>query len=359
MKKKQGYVQDNLFGWLMSSPALLLLFIFVILPLIMGFGWSFTDKRLISPLPTENIGLKNYENILAIKVIPIDPILDDFGAPKLDENGRIQYSRIRDVIRADPIYQDFRQYTEFNIFDNHFAIIAKDPEFYRALINTTLYVVIIVPIIGVISLLLALLVNQKIWGVSFFRVVYFIPAITSISVTSIVWMFLYNPDQGLINQLLQKISFGYFGFLPWLQSADTALLAIILYTIWQAAGLFMVIFLGGLQDIPEDLNEAAKIDGANQFQTLIYVVIPQLRNTIIYVLITSSILGFRLFTQVDVMTKGGPQESTLTLMLYTVNQGFRNQKIGYGSALSIVFFIFLLVFTFIQRKLFKSENVLE
>jgi len=357
--KKQGYMQDNFSGWLMSSPALLLLMVFIVIPLIMGLAWSFTDKRLISPLPTQNIGLKNYENILAIKAIPIDPIVDDFGAPKLDENGKIQYSRVRDVIRANPMYQDYRLYTEFNIIDNHFAIIAKDPEFYRALINTTLYVVIIVPVIAFFSLLLALLVNQKIWGVTFFRVVYFIPAITSISVTSVVWMFLYNPAEGLINQLLQKITFGIFGFTPWLQSADTALLSIILYTIWQAAGLFMVIFLGGLQDIPEDLFEAAKIDGANPFQMLIYVIVPQLRNTIVYVLITASILGFRLFTQVDVMTKGGPQESTLTLMLYTVNQGFRNQKIGYASALSIVFFVFLLAFTFIQRKLFRSENVLE
>jgi multiple sugar transport system permease protein len=357
--KKQGYAQDNFFGWLMSSPALLLLTIFVVLPLVMGLGWSFTNKRLISPLPTEYVGLKNYENILAIKILLIDPIVDDTGVPQLNENGEIQYMRVRDVIRANQNYQDFRLYTEFNAFGRHIAIIAKDPDFYRALINTTLYVLIIVPSISVISLLLAILVNQRMWGISFFRVVYFIPAITSISVTSVVWMFLFNPDQGLINQLLQKMTWGIFGFSPWLQSADTALLSIILYTIWQASGLFMVIFLGGLQDIPEHFYEAAKIDGANAFQTLIYVVIPQLRNTIIYVVITSSILGFRLFTQVDVMTKGGPQGSTLTLMLHTVNEGFRNQKIGYGSAISIVFFVFILVLTFVQRKLFKSENILE
>ncbi len=357
--KKQGYAQDNFFGWLMSSPALLLLAIFVIIPLVMGLGWSFTNKRLISPLPTEYIGLKNYDSILAIKIIPIEPILDDNGNPQIDENGSIQYLRVRDVIRANPKYLDFRLYTEFNAFGNHFGIIAKDPDFYRALINTTLYVLMIVPAIGIISLLLALLVNQRLWGVSIFRVIYFIPSITSISVTSVVWMFLYNPDQGLINQLLQKLTYDVFGFSPWLQSADTALLAIILYTIWQASGLFMVIFLGGLQDIPEDTYEAAKIDGANPFQTLLYVVIPQLRNTIVYVVITSSILGFRLFTQVDVMTKGGPEGSTLTLMMHTVNEGFRNQKIGYASAISIVFFIFILILTFTQRKIFKSENVLE
>ncbi|NTV35665.1 MAG: sugar ABC transporter permease [Anaerolineaceae bacterium] len=359
MKKPKEYGQDNFFGWLMSSPALLLLSIFVILPLVMGLSWSFTDKRLISPLPMEFVGLKNYDNILSIKMISVDPLLDNLGAPILDENGKTQYKRVRDVIRSDPSYQDFRPYSEFNLFDKHFAIIAKDPDFYRALINTTLYVVIIVPTITVISLFLALLVNQKIWGVGFFRVIYFIPAITSISVTSVVWMFLYNPDQGLINMLLRKLTLNALGNYPWLQSADTALLAVILYTIWQASGLFMVIFLGGLQDIPEHLYEAAKIDGANRFQTLIHIIIPQLKNTTTYVLITSSILGFRLFTQVDVMTKGGPQGSTLTLMLHTVNEGFRNQRIGYASAIAIVFFFIILFITFIQRKFFKSESAME
>lgn len=359
MKKTKGYANESFFGWLMSSPALLMLLVFVVIPLVMGLGWSFTDKRLISPLPTEFVGLKNYDNILAIKVISIDPLLDPSGVPTLDSDGNIQYKRVRDVIRSNPSLQGFRLYSEFNINNQHLAIIAKDPDFYRALINTTLYVVIIVPIIVVISLMLALLVNQKIWGVSFFRVVYFIPAITSISVTSVVWMFLYNPDQGLINMLLRKVSFNIFGYSAWLHSSETALPAIILYTVWQAAGLFMVIFLGGLQDIPDYLYEAAKIDGANRLQTLIYVIIPQLRNTITYVLITSSILGFRLFTQVDVMTKGGPQGSTLTLMLHTVNEGFRNQRIGYASAISIVFFIIILCITFVQRKFFKSENVME
>jgi multiple sugar transport system permease protein len=359
MEKNKWFDQDTFFGWLLSSPALFLLMIFIIIPLVMGLGWSFTDKRLISPLPTEFIGFKNYENILAIKLISIDPIIDEAGLPQKDENGDIQFLSVRDIIRSDSTYQDYRIYSESKLFDKQYAILAKDPDFYRAFLNTTLYVIIIVPVIMIVSLLLALLVNQKIWGVSFFRVIYFIPAITSISVTSVVWMFLYNPDQGLINMLLRMISFNMLGDSSWLHSSDTALFSIILYTVWQASGLFMVIFLGGLQEIPDYLYEAAKIDGANIFQTFFYVILPQLKNTSTYVLITSSILGFRLFTQVDVMTKGGPQGSTLTLMLHTVNEGFRNQKIGYASAISIVFFFLILAVTFLLRYIFRSENVME
>lgn len=358
MKGKE-HLQDNFWGWLLSSPALLLMTIFVVIPLMMGFGWSITDKRLISPHPTQFIGLRNYDRILSIRIIPIAPILDESGAQILDENGKPKFMRTRDVIRSTPLFQDFRLYTEFDFFSRRYALIAKDPDFYRAMLNTTLYVIIIVPVIMVVSLLLALLVNQKIKGVGIFRVIYFIPTITSISVTSVVWMFLYNPDQGLINMLLRRISFDIFGYSPWLHSANTALGAIILYTVWQASGLFMVIFLGGLQDIPDHLYEAAQIDGANMFQSLFYITIPQLKNTITYVVITSTILGFRLFTQVDVMTKGGPQESTLTIILHTVNEGFRNQRIGYASAMSIVFFIVILAITFIQRRIYKSENVVE
>ena len=358
--KDKIFREDRFFGWLMSSPALLLLLVFVLLPLFLGSFWSLTNKRLISPLPTEFVGLQNYNRILSFKIIEIKPDMDEVsGEPIFDAENQLVYPRVRDVIKENERLKEYRQYKEFNFFGRHMAVIAKDPQFYTALFNTILYVLLIVPLVGVFSLLLALLVNQKIWGVTFFRVVYFVPAITSISVTSVVWVFLYNPEQGLINRLLQFFSFGAFGHSQWLQSADTALLAIILFTLWQASGLFMVIFLGGLQDIPEHLYEAARIDGANRLQTLIFVTIPQLRNTIIYVIISSTILGFRLFTQVDVMTKGGPQDSTMTLIYHVVNEGFRNQKIGYASALTIVFFLFILIVAFIQRSVMKSESTME
>jgi len=359
IRKSKRDQQESFFGWLMCSPVLLLLLVFVILPLVLGSYWSMTNKRLISPLPTEYVGLDNYKRVLSLKVILIQPQLNAAGQFETNETGQVLYPRVRDIIRSNSEYHSFRPYKEFDIFGNHYGLIAKDPEFYTSLVNTTLYVVIIVPLILVISLLLAVLVNQKIFGISFFRTVYFIPSITMISVTSVVWIFLFNPSVGLINLILRTVSFGYLGSSQWLQSTDTALFSIILYTIWQASGLFMVIFLGGLQDIPQDIYEAAQIDGANPFQTLIHITIPKLRNTIIYVVITSSILGFRLFTQVDVMTKGGPQNSTLTLILHIVNEGFRNQKIGYASAISIVFFLFVLALTFIQRSLMKSESEME
>jgi len=359
MRKMRIYQQESFFGWLMSSPALLLLLIFVVIPLIMGLNWSLTNKRLISPLRTESIGMENYKQILSLKVINVQFKLDDAGQTVTDEFGQPMYTGTREIIKKNPKYEGYRPYKEFNFFKKHYALIARDPEFYTALINTTLYVFIIVPIITVISFLLALLVNQNIFGISIFRTIYFIPSISIISVTSVIWIFLFNPSEGLINSILRTISFNHWGNFPWLQSADTALFSIILYTIWQASGLFMVIFLGGLQEIPQHLYEAAQIDGANKFQTMLYIIVPHLRNTIIYVVITSSILGFRLFTQVDVMTKGGPMNSTLTLIMHIINEGYRNLRIGYASAVSIVFFLFVLVLTFVQRLLLKSESEME
>ena len=344
-------------AWLMSIPALAGLFIFVILPLILGVYWSFTSKRLISPLPTEFVGFQNYSRLLSFNILSLKPEIDPATGENLrDTDGKLIYPRIRTILKSNPQYDDYREWFTFNALGKQRVVIAKDPTFLRALINTMIFVLVIVPGQGGLALIMALLVNQRLRGVNVFRTIYFSPVVTSMAVLAIVWKFLYNPDEGLINHFLTIISFGNIHPPGWLIDSHTALLAIIILSTWQAAGFQMVIFLAGLQGIPFDLYEAAQMDGASTWQQFRFVTLPLLRNTTIFVVISTTILAFRLFTQVDVLTKGGPKDSTVSLVFHAVDQGFRQQKIGYGSAITIVFFLFVLVIALVQHLLLPSER---
>lgn len=356
---RRSHGHETTYAWLMSAPALVGLFVFVALPLFGGVYWSFTNKRLISPLPTEYIGFQNYRNLLGVQIIRLDPEIDaETGRVQTDLDGNPVYPRTRAVVRGNPAYDGFRLWFTQDVLGTRFVVLARAPTFLRALVNTFVFVIVIVPGQGGLALIMALLVNQRLRGRYLFRTIYFSPVVTSMAVLAIVWTFLYNPDQGLINRFLSLISFG--NIQPdWLISADSALLAIIILSAWQAAGFQMVIFLAGLQGIPQALYEAAQIDGGNAWQQFRHVTVPQLRNTTIFVIISTTILAFRLFTQVDVMTKGGPQDATVTVVYHAVDTGFRQQKIGYGSAVTVLFFIIVVTIALIQRKLLKSEVEVE
>ena len=350
---------ETVYAWLMSAPALIGLFLFVALPLFGGVYWSFTNKRLISPLPTKYIGLQNYQNLLGLQVIRLQPEVDEAtGEAQRDLDGRAIYPRTRTIVRGNPVYEGYREWFTTDVLGGRFVVIARDPTFLRSLINTFTFVLVIVPGQGGLALIMALLVNQRLRGRYVFRTIYFSPVVTSMAVLAIVWTFLYNPDQGLINRFLNAISFGRLQP-DWLVSADSALLAIIILSAWQAAGFQMIIFLAGLQGIPQALYEAAQIDGGNTWQQFRHITIPQLRNTTIFVIISTTILAFRLFTQVDVMTKGGPQDSTVTVIYHAVDTGFRQQKIGYGSAVTVLFFVLVVTIALIQRALLKSHVEVE
>ena len=360
MKRSSRFQRhETVYAWLMSAPALIGLFIFVALPLFGGVYWSFTNKRLISPLPTRYVGLQNYQNLLGLQIIRLQPEIDEAtGEVKTDLEGHPIYPRARTIVRGNPAYEGYREWFTTDVLGGRYVVVARDPTFLRSLINTFIFVLVIVPGQGGLALIMALLVNQRLRGRYVFRTIYFSPVVTSMAVLAIVWTFLYNPDQGLINRFLDVFSFGRLQP-DWLVSADSALLAIIILSAWQAAGFQMVIFLAGLQGIPTALYEAAQIDGANTWQQFRHVTIPQLRNTTIFVIISTTILAFRLFTQVDVMTKGGPQDSTVTVVYHAVDTGFRQQKIGYGSAVTVLFFILVVTIALIQRALLKSDVEVE
>ena len=180
-------------------------------------------------------------------------------------------------------------------------------------------------------------------------------------VVAVIWTFLYNPGEGLINKFIATITFGLLGPYDWLNEPNLAFASIMLLSIWQGVGFQMIIYLAGLQDIPTYLYEAGQIDGANKFQQFLHITFPQLRNTTIFVVLATTILAFRLFTQVWVMQgpSGHPQGKTMTMIVYAVNQGFTQGKIGYASAITVVFFIIVLLVAMLQRKILSEERAVD
>jgi multiple sugar transport system permease protein len=193
----------------------------------------------------------------------------------------------------------------------------------------------------------------KIRGVNFFRTVYFLPVVTSMVVIAMLWQFMYQKE-GLINSLLAKV--GIDGP-DWLNDTKTALAAIIVMSVWQNVGFHMVIWLSGLQTISPSLYEASSLDGASPWQQFKYVTWPGLRQTRTFILITITIAAFSLFTQINIMTQGGPLDSTTTVVYQAFRAGFAQQQTGYAAAISLVFFVLVLAVSLVQRYLTRDKDV--
>ena len=289
MRSKLGFRNDKKIIFLFLLPALLLLTIFIVLPFFMAFILSFTNQRLIpAPVPTKFIGFLNYK------------------------------------------------------------ILLRDELFKKGLLNTFYFAIIVVPLQSAFALGLAILVNNKLKGINFFRTVYFIPTVTVMVVVAVIWSFLYHPE-GLINAFFSVITFGKWHSIDFLNNERWAFPAIMFMSIWQGVGFQMLIFLAGLQDIPKVLYEAATIDGANKWKQFIYITFPQLKNTTTFVIISTTILALRIFDQVKIMTNGGPRGATYTIILHLYNTGFKKLNVGYASAITVLFFLIVLVISIIQR----------
>jgi multiple sugar transport system permease protein len=230
----------------------------------------------------------------------------------------------------------------------NYRLLFTDPLFWTALRNTAYYTVgSVVPAI-VLSLLLALAVNQKIKGVVFFRTLFFLPVVSPPVAIAILWGWLYNAQYGVINAALDRL-----GLSPvqWLAEPSTAMPSIIIMSIWSGLGYNMVLFLAGLQGIPQELYEAAKIDGANRWALFRHVTVPLLSPTTFFILVLSMIGAFQLFDYAYVLTGGGPMYSTLSIVLYIYQMAFQNFKMGYASALAYVLFVIIATVTFVQFRL--------
>lgn len=237
---------------------------------------------------------------------------------------------------------------------NNFVELFQDKDFWIAVKNTLHFTVLVVPFQTILALALALLISSRRKGVSIFRAAYFSPQVTSMVVVAILWTVLYNsnPSSGLLNALLVKLGMEPCGFL---NDPKTAMNSIIFMSAWQGAGYQMMIFLAGLQGIPKDQYEAASIDGAGRIKSFFYVTLPGLKNVISYVIMITVIQAMKLFTQPYVMTKGGPQNSTRTLVYYVYEQGFQKRNFGYACAVAAVFFVIVISLSIGMKKIIKAE----
>lgn len=350
---------SNRSGWLMAGPAFGLLVLFILLPFFFAIGLSFTNQRLISPNPTEFVGLSNYRELLGLNVLTLEPLRDDSGSVQM-KDGAPEYPSLRSYTRNNPDYPQYDGMREWFSFssggDSVTYVLARDVVFMIALVNTFIFVIVVAPVQGGLALGLALLINQKLRGINVYRAVYFMPVVVSIVVVSILWRIIYDGNNGLLNNILSGLTFGAFQPVNWLGNPSTALGAIIAMSIWQAVGFHMVIWLSGLQTISPTLYEAAAIEGASKWQVFRYITWPGLRNTAVLVLIVITMQAFGLFSQINVMTNGGPLDSTQTIVFQAVERGYGKQDISGGSTISVILFLIVLSVSLIQRWLTRDKE---
>ena len=284
------------------APSILFLLVFVILPIFLAFYYSLADYDLMSP--PEVVGAKNYRNLL-----------DDVRYPK-------------------------------------------------AITNTLYFAFGTVPSGIVTSLLLAVLINRQVRGIYTFRALFYLPVVSSFVSVSLIWLWMYEPQFGLLNEALESLGLPR---LKWLRSAQTAMLSIIILSVWKNMGLNMVIYMAGLQGIPPHLYEASEIDGAGRVSQFFRITIPLLAPTTYFVVIVYFIGALQMFVQVWIMTTGtgfetgiresvgGPLDSTLTVVILVYENAFGYLKMGYGSAMSFALFVVIALVTIANARLLRYD----
>ncbi|MCG1020222.1 MULTISPECIES: carbohydrate ABC transporter permease [Sutcliffiella] len=300
MKKKRTYSKRSLReatqGYSFMAPTIFVLALFIIGPIIYAFFLSFHKVQLLGTATYQFVGLSNFTNIT--------------------DDGRA----------------------------------------LRALWNTFKYVIIVVPIQTLLALILAATLNAGLKGQSIFRIVYFLPTLTSSAVLTLIFMWMYNQN-GLVNEILSAVGLPTYN---WIGDPSVALIAIMIMNIWATAPFFMVIYLAALQDIPESLYEAAELDGANAFKKFIYITVPNLRPVTSFVVIMGLIGTFQLFDQSFIFSggSGGPDNSTLTVVLLIYQYAFKSLgTMGYAAAIAVMLSLVILVATLLQRKFSKEESL--
>jgi len=282
---------------LFLAPALSLIAVFFFIPVVASFLMSFTDFDIYSLADSSNarfVGLENYKNLLS------------------------------------------------------------DPLFWKAMRNTLYFVFIGVPLSLIVSLATALLLNSKlIRFMSLFRLAYFLPVVTTLVAVAVVWRYIYHPSFGLVNYLLSLIG---VGTIDWLGNPKWAMPALIIMAVWKNFGYNMIIFIAGLQNIPPELYESARIDGAGKWQELLHITLPMLMPTTVFVSIITIIGYFQLFAEPYVMTQGGPMNATLSIVLLMYQEGFRWWRMGYSAALAFVLFLILFIATLVQLRVQKQYS---
>lgn len=284
--------KKNLTGWLFITPALLCFGFFMLIPAIMAVFMSFTSYNVFTPM--KFIGLENYARAF---------------------------------------------------LDTYFLIALK---------NICLYVVLFVPAVVVLSFLLAVLLNNKVHGMKAFRVMFYLPCLTSAVASAIVFKWLMNPAEGLLNNILNKIG---LPSLAWLNDSRTAMVSIVVICVWSSLASNIMIYLAALQNVPESVYESARLDGANAFQNMTRITLPLVAPTTFFVLTMALIGSFQVFDQIYVLTSGGPAHATTVPMYLVYTNAFKESQMGYACAQAMILFVVIMVVTLVQQKFNKESLV--
>jgi len=290
-KRKSLFAGKKLIPYLLVSPYLLYVVIFVLFPVIFCFFLTFHKWNIIAPM--HFIGINNYTRLI------------------------------------------------------------HDRLFWKAIVNTLKFLLLHIPLQILLSLSLAELLNRKIRAISFFRGSFFLPVIVSGVVVTILWQQLLGYDAGLLNRLLEKCGIGKIG---WLVNPDLAIYSIAIMATWKNIGLYIILFLVGLQTVPTQYYEAAKLEGASRWQQFYHITLPMINPTIFMVVILSTIGGFSLFIEPYIMTGGGPLNQTLSAVLYIYKQAFQYYNMGYSATLGFFYAMMIMTVVLLQKRLIEKEH---
>lgn len=234
----------------------------------------------------------------------------------------------------------------------NYAKLFKEPIFYKVMGNTFMYLLIAVPFLVIFPLFLAILINQKIRGITLYKILIYLPVIISIVVAAIAFKWLYG-QQGILNYVLSLLGIDSIG---WLVDTKWALFSVAIVTIWKGVGYYMMIYLASLMSVPQDLYEACDIDGAGFLKKHLTVTIPHIMPTIALVSTISTISAMKVFAEIYVMTKGGPLNSTKTIVYYIYERAFENLDLGYASALAVILLVVVMLFSMINIFCFEKNK---
>ena len=225
---------------------------------------------------------------------------------------------------------------------------------WRTLLNTLYFTVASTIPLVIIPLAMALLVHMGLPGQWFWRLAFFAPYLLPVTVVSLIWVWIFQPQLGLLNDWLGVIGIGP---IPWLQQEGSAMWGVVIATVWWTAGFNFLLYLAGLQDIPDHVYEAAALDGAGTWQTLRRITLPMLGRTTGLVVVLQLLSSLKVFDQIYQMTQGGPNNSTRSILVYVYDQGFSSYRLGYASAIANIFFVLVVVLSLVQLRLFRRREV--
>ena len=290
-------------GPLMALPAMSGIVLFIAVPFVAAIGLSFFNVQIGSPRPPTFLGFTQYVRLF-----------------------------------TDPV---------------------EAPQFFRALGNNLFFAAVVIPVQTGLALVFAVLLNQQLKGIKFFRTFFFMPVVFPMALVAVIWrVILDRSGDGLLNSAVETVTGGTVGAHNWLGSGNTAMLSVIVLSVWQGVGFQMVIILAALQEIPEERYEAARLDRANVFQQFRYITVPGVRNTLIFVVLLTTIFAFRVYDQVYILitTAGGNENALRTVLYQATNAILAENSVGQAAAISVVLFLIIVVITLVQRAVLRQRS---